>query len=318
MTVRFILGAAILLELAFFLPSCTKKPQQATLVTSLDTSIRKVNWDSLLAHDKVHFEYDSIASEFRATYRVVPDSDQGGSLDTTDFHIKYLDFNKDGREDAIITLFSGGSGAYATAVLFFQTPNGPKYVGCAGGPHYIDSLFGDTLDIITAHWLREEAQCCWGAEDHQRIIGIRDSVRFLSLITEPEKGRAWEAVDEFYKAVDGADNYRFGGMFITNYKSPKEYAYSMLSDSYKASHPYVEWLKGYATMQSVKADVDQNLPDTDVSVKITSVDKINGRMVTKHFAGVWHTKFITNNHPDGDSTAVADWFLDWPEIREVK
>jgi hypothetical protein len=80
-----------------------------------------------------------------------------------------------------VSLSNPGSGAYATAVIFLQTQNGPKYVGYAGGPHFRDTLYGDTLDIITAHWLHDEPQCCPEAEDHQRIMAENDSLHFLSM-----------------------------------------------------------------------------------------------------------------------------------------
>ncbi len=182
MTARFI----FLLALPILLPSCVKREQQSSLVSAIDTSIRNVKWDSLLAHDNVHFEYDSIASIVDTigtvipSYRLVLDREQGGgSLYTRFFPTNYIDLNHDGREDAIITLFSGGSGGFATAVIFLQTPDGPKYVGCAGGPHFRDTLYGDTLDVITAHWLHNESQCCPEAEDHQRIVAENDSLRFL-------------------------------------------------------------------------------------------------------------------------------------------
>ena len=47
----------------------------------LDTSIRTVKWDSLLAHDSEHFEFDSEASDFdRHQYDMVLDSEQAGGF----------------------------------------------------------------------------------------------------------------------------------------------------------------------------------------------------------------------------------------------
>ncbi len=291
----------------------------------LDTSIRLVRWDSLFDADTVHFDFDSLATERAGDitsnsdsveepfYDILSDSEQGGGvLDSK--AIAYVDLNHDGREDAVVTLYGGGSGAFATDVIFIQAEKGPRYVGCAGGPHFVDSLRGDTLEIITAHWLLDEPQCCAGAEDRQRIIGRGDTVEFLPLVVTPVKGSALSAVSLFYDALNNGGQYHYA----LNKGSNKRYAYDMLSDSYRISHPYAQWVRGFANTISVIGDVDENSPDSAVRVTITSQDKIQNRIVTKRYDGVWHMKFITNNLPDGDSKAKADWFLDRPEIHEVK
>jgi hypothetical protein len=183
MFARGIFPVAILLAFAFLLPSCTKKIQQSSLVAIIDTSIQSVNWDSLLAHDTIHFEYDSLNTDtlyqLGPRYELVQGSDQGGYFKNSFYPTKYIDLNRDGREDAIVLVSNPGSGAFVTAIIFLQTPNGPKYAGCAGGPHFRDTLYGDTLDVITGHWLHNEAQCCPEAEDHQWILAEGDSLHFL-------------------------------------------------------------------------------------------------------------------------------------------
>jgi hypothetical protein len=273
----------------------------------LDRSIRKVKWAKLLAHE---FEIDSEMTGTYgqgAYYLVGEDNEQsGGFLDTTFFPIIYRDLNHDGREDAVLTLSCPGSGSFATCLIFLQTAHGPKYVGCAGGPHYVDTLSGDTLLIITAHWVGFDPQCCNRAHEYQRIIAEGDSIRFLPLVVKPVEGMGWVTVKSFYDYLD----YKK--------KNDMAIAYGMLSPDYRNAHPYDTWLNGYATMDSVNVDVDKNSPDSAVRVKITSYDNIDGRTVIKHFAGVWHLKFITNNREMDDRTEIADWFLDRPEIHEVK
>jgi hypothetical protein len=280
--------------------------------THLDTSIRLVHWDSVLDDDTVHFAFDSEASAYHTDinpttdsqitpfYDVVSDSEQsGGTIDA----VAFVDLNHDGREDAVITLFSGGSGHFATDVIFLQTLNGPKYSGCAGGPHFSDSINEDTLIIYTAHPLAMDPQCCNRAIDAQRIVGERDTIRWLPVIVEPTPGGGWQTVYDFYGELNDSD---------------KQFAYSMLSESYRLQHPYSMWLKGFANTVSVDADVDKDSPDSAVRVTITSQDKIHGKIVTKHFSGIWHTQFVTNNRRMEDPMDRTDWLLDRPEIREVK
>ncbi len=173
----------ILIVFSFLLPSCAKKPQATSMGTQIDTSIRSVNWDSLLAHNRVHFEFDSLNTDtiyqLGPRYNLIQASDQGGYFNNSFYPTKYIDLNHDGREDAIVLVSNPGSGAFVTAIIFLQTPNGPEYAGCTGGAHFRDTLYGDTLDVMTAHWLHDEPQCCPDAEDHQRIIAENDSLHFL-------------------------------------------------------------------------------------------------------------------------------------------
>jgi hypothetical protein len=72
MILRIDYRGALLIALALMLSSCEKKAQQINFVIAIDTSIRTVKWDSLLAHDKTHFENDSIASAFGAEMKLGP------------------------------------------------------------------------------------------------------------------------------------------------------------------------------------------------------------------------------------------------------
>ena len=152
----------------------------------------------------------------------------------------YSDLNHDGREDAVVTLFSGGSGHFARDVIFLQTPNGPKYSGCAGGPHFEDSIYSDTLSIITAHPLVMDPQCCNRAVDVQKIVGYGDTIQYLPLIVQPLKGGASQTVEQFYSALGDTTQ---PNVFWSMTEPSRKDAYDMLSDSYQSSHPYAPMVK---------------------------------------------------------------------------
>jgi hypothetical protein len=79
--------------------------QNATAQRQLDTSIRRTNWDSLLAHDKKHFNYSPDGLEGLEEIHLpytdfigAPAGVTGGLLDSA----FYSDLNHDDCEDAIM------------------------------------------------------------------------------------------------------------------------------------------------------------------------------------------------------------------------
>ena len=284
---------------------------------ALDTSIRVVNWDSLLVHDTLHFQilndaFDDPAfdSAYGPYYRILHDSEAGGYFSPTVSSNTYIDLNRDGKEDVIVTLFEVGSGEYGTQIMFLQTNHGPKFSGYFSGARFSDTMINDTLFIESAHWLEEDAECCQSAYDYQRMIAMGDTIRFLPLLVKPNAGTASSVVYDFYSAL--------AGNYMPDSLTPRQYAYSLLSKSYQASHPYAKWSAAFQHTFSIKTKVDGNSPDSLVRVQVTSTDTINGHTVTKHYSGVWHMKFVTNNLPYADPKAIAKWVLDWPEIRRVQ
>lgn len=277
-----------------------------------DTSIRFVNWDSLVAHDTINFILDRDDSAFYGRpYYIARDSQwwgwSYGSLDNTDYPIRYADFNHDGREDAAINLLGGGSGIFCFSAIFLQSLNGPHFVGSYGGPHYWDTVHHDTLFIYTSHEVTDQVQndpdCCFRAWDIQRVIGSADSIRFLPLLVEPLPGMAQYSVDAFYRFLNEAQY---------------QPAYSMLSKLYRDSHPYREWVKGFAHTDSISTIIDTASPNSAIRIKIKSLDTLNGQKIIKKYEGIWHMKFLTNNRTYTDTTAIARWVMEWPDIRRVK
>ena len=248
--------------------------------------------------------------------KVLHDPEEGDGYIKSWYPDIYVDLNKDHREDALITLANPGSGEYGTGLMFLQTPNGPKSCGSFSGGHFFDTVIRDTIQMTAAHYLDQDPDCCERAQDVQRIVRDGDSVRFLPLQVLPAHKSSWLTVSIFYAALSGDFGYV---LLPPDTGTSKEYAYSMFSKSYHDSHPYKKWLSGFAHTLSIKADVNSVSPDSAVSVKVTSKDTINGRTITKHYVGIWHMKFITNNLPYLEiPKAFAKWVLDRPEIREVE
>jgi hypothetical protein len=144
-------------SLACALPCFAQTPK-------LDTSIRRTNWDSLLAHDRKHFTFDKLATKDFERLRLELNNlepapklyrfkrcsgDNGpGMLDT----VVYLDINSDGREDAAIQIGTciGGNGGCGVCILFLGSKNWPRYFGCMGsGYKFHVSSANNTLLLTT-------------------------------------------------------------------------------------------------------------------------------------------------------------------------
>jgi len=282
-----------------------------THAQKIDASIRNTNWDSLLAHDHKHFLVDSteqpegsIPYEERSISYVIRPSikrDRKGEIEDEEegyfSDADYFDINNDGREDAIITLFSGGSGHFGFYVLFIATDSGPQFVTYGGGSGYDIYHHKDTLILFTSHVrnaMPEPDEV--PLQDVHRILWKDRKVHKLPVIAVPfrENSPALELVRSFYDEID---------------KKNYQKAYSYLSIRYRSSHPYDKWVGGYKTTEGVSATIIPAWCSDDLMVtQVNSTDFVNGHEKNQLFYGVWHLIF----------DAHSGWQLDRPEIREIR
>ncbi len=263
----------------------------------LDTSIRKSDWNALLAADFKHFQIDNSKDEGVPYFIARIDTedleaDCRGSFDT----VRYLDINHDDREDAVIELFGGGSGHFRSYVLFLQSDNGPEPVTCGSGSTLEVSFHSDTLFASTRYFLSGDANCCARAEEIKPIVVNGKHVKYLPAKIIPSEDGGSQTVRLFYARLDLREF---------------DEAYSMLSRIYRSRHPYKKWLAGFQNMEHVEVETSDQSLEMVVPVKISSTDIINGRKVSHRFNGSWSVEWINGSNG-------YDWVLDDPKIQEVK
>lgn len=297
----------VLIALLVSVPSAFSQTHQ------LDTSIRRVNWDSLLAHDKKHFEFDQGATDNFKTQREemgnysrppnLYDMTQvkglgASALDT----VIFLDINRDNVEDAAIEMGGciGGNGNCGTCVIFLQTNRGPKYLGCTeSGWKFHIWKSNDTLVIA------KNPSSSLGGYAYDSIVVQKDRIVTVRRLTLPLDSTSYESVERYYEAIS---------------KKRFDEAYRMLAPNYQKRHPFKKWASDFKDMTDLKATVERTLNDS-VTAIIDYVEDKKGIAYPRRFAVTWHPRFQKGPvYIDYDKKWKQDyeWFLDRPEIREVK
>lgn len=133
----------------------------------------------------------------------------------------------------------------------------------------------------------------------QRLASMADQLTVLSgssVTAALEPGDPADAVLAFYGLLNG-------GEFND--------AWNMISPRYTSSHSFDDWVKGYATTQSVTvlsaATTSQTDTTATVNTTIQSVDEqADGTLLTQQFQGAWNLVLVAGN-----------WKLDTASIKKV-
>ena len=212
--------------------------------------------------------------------------------------VVYGDISGDGFDEAIITVYSGGT-AGNTGLLVYQLDASNKV--SLVGPNDFYTSFGykayGQLDkgdlvvgnVVSAGW---EPNCCQSGyvERRFRIVGGR--------ITQ--QGQAVEAgylaarsntIEQFYRMINAK---KFDA------------AYQFTTTAFQAREPFDKWKAGYATTKSVEAQATPSEQPGPVKFKLTAVDSTASGDLTRTFTGVWTLVYSTTKH---------QWLLDTAEVQ---
>lgn len=201
----------------------------------------------------------------------------------------FADLDGDGREEAAVQLFSGGTAGNTGLLVYKAGERYPRLAAIMGGYKLWARADGRELLVTEPMYAGWEANCCPSgySETRYRLEGSR-----LVPTRRTEGGHA-EArpltVDEFYARLGRED---YAG------------AYSFLSPAYRAANPFAAWKAGYDSTVSIEARVSE-LPDGRVGVELTSVDQTPAGRVNRRYRGTWALVW---------SGEASQWLLDRPEI----
>jgi hypothetical protein len=155
----------------------------------------------------------------------------------------------------------------------------------------------DTILVTRALFGPMEPNCCPGEYETTPIVWRNSKVHRLKSTIKPTSDSPIEAVESFYRRING-------GLF--------EVAYDFLSSDYKKKNPYKRWVDGYKNTKSVSVDIDSTITNDRVKVRIQSIDAINNNDVHRQFEGSWKVILDTTN------PYHIRWQLSDPKIREIK
>lgn len=221
---------------------------------------------------------------------------QGHALVESD-RILYLDMSSDGQEEAVISIFSGGTAGNFGLLIYTAVNNAPLLADSIPGYKIGGVAEGDKLKVIEPIYQGWEPNCCPSGffESRYRLEG--NKVVELSRDEKPLPEARKMTVEKFYELLS-AKNYAD--------------AYNnFLSRDYRATHPYNGWVAGYGNTVSFTVTT-ADLPDGRVKVDITAIDKTaSGGRVTKKFTGSWTLVWYS-------TARVKQWVLDKGQFVQVK
>jgi hypothetical protein len=268
------------------------------LARAAGVPLRQVDWRAVLASDPA-ITIDPTAYQLPVDVGpyisvVAPGSPEGqlsgyALLD----EVAYGDLDGDGAEEAVLSIFSGGTGGNLGFLLFREGSPAPKLVLVESGYKMGVEIDGRNLVIVQPEYVGFEANCCPSAIT--RAVARLQGDRLVTIAKETEPNDVQEpTVWSFYRAL-----------------SDREYeeAYAFLSPTFKASNPFDRWKSGYASTRSIEVETSPGPTPNVVLIELTAVDaRPGGGTVTQKFRGSWTVVW---------SGEQKRWLLDRAQISPV-
>ena len=262
------------------------------------SSLRSLDWTTVLKTDP-KLEYDPSVPNYGQPLGpyvrlrgVAPSGLIEGHGVTS--KVLYGDISGDGREEAVITLYSGGTAGDVGLLIYREIDGQPVLMTGLPGYKVSATIANGELRVSQPLYGANDANCCPSGveETAYRLQGDR-----LARVREPISRGIPEmkrpVVERFYQFL-AAKDYR--------------QAYEELSPAYKAGHPYDAWAAGYQNTQSVTATATDR-PDGTVGVDLTATDRTASGTVTKRYTGAWTLVW---------SPEKKQWLMDKGVLSEVK
>lgn len=259
--------------------------------------LRRVDWLATLRGIDL-FKIDTAgsgATDRRPTVELTSASLSGYALLDD---IAYGDLSGDGSDEAVITLFSGGT-AGNTGLLIFNTGasgkvelTGPiefyRGFGYKTGGVIRDSALTVT-NVAAAGW---EPNCCQSGLVTRRfkIVNGLLAQQGATLEEGVPSARAL-TIEHFYSLID---------------RKQLDEAYTHLSPTYQAANPIGAWKAGFATTKSVTATSEATDAPGPVKFRLDAVDTTPSGDLRRTFTGIWTLVY---------STAKHQWLLDRAEVQ---
>jgi hypothetical protein len=212
--------------------------------------------------------------------------------------VTYGDISGDGFDEAIITVYSGGT-AGNTGILVFQQDAANKM--SLVGPNEFYSSFGyksnseiENGELVVSHVVSAgwEPNCCQSGfvERRFRIVGGRLTQQGQAVESGYLAARS-QTVEQFYSMINAK---RF------------DVAYAFTTPAFQSREPFDKWKAGFASTKSVEAQATTSDQEGPVKFKLTAVDSTASGDITRTYTGVWTLVY---------STAKHQWLLDTAEVQ---
>ncbi len=239
--------------------------------------LRTVDWNTFLTTDP-NLEHVTNAPPIPGTdygpfVRVKgtkPEDGQGGYAVTRG--ILYADISGDGREEAIISLASGGTAGNAVILVYREGANGPALVKALPGYKIGAVAEGGRLVIREPLYAGWEPNCCASGLRTTRYQLRGADLAQVDRTTSGIPEMRVATVEKFYELI--------------NAKQLRE-AYAFLSPAYQQANSYDRWAAGYQNTVSASVKTTDLPAESAVGVTLTATDRTPSGNVTRTFTGKW-------------------------------
>lgn len=260
-------------------------------------NLRAVDWQKVIMTDaKLTYEpkLDPPPGDMRGPHVMLKSNNVIYGYALLGERILYLDMSGDGQEEAVISLFSGGTAGNTGALIYATIANTPTLVDTLAGYKFGAVAEGNVLVARTPIYAGWEPNCCYSGTLEERLRLKNNKLESISIKDYGLPEARAQVVEHFYA--------------LLNQKKFDE-AWGMLSASFKSGRSFNEWKDGYASTQTIQVEA-QTAAD-GVSVTITATDKTATDTVTKKYKGTWTLTWFSN-------ARTKLWLLDKASIAEVK
>jgi len=213
--------------------------------------------------------------------------------------VDYGDLNGDGQDEAVVSLFSGGT-AGNTGILVFNWGTQSAQVELTGPIEFYRNFGYKTgatfknaglalTNVIGAGW---EPNCCFSGTVTRNFKIVNGLLVQQGVAGEEgAPGARSMTIERFYSLIN-AKNYNE--------------AYTYFTPAQQARQPFESWKAGYANTKSVEATSDVTDAVGPVKFKLVAVDTSAGGDLRRTFTGTWTLTYSTARH---------QWLLDAAQIQ---
>jgi hypothetical protein len=193
-------------------------------------------------------------------------------------NVLYGDLDGDGRDEAVIPVFSGGTAGTIGFLVYRAAEPRPRLAvsqtGYKIGLHIADGR----LVVDQPYYFAGDPNCCPTAmvRTPYRLVGdalVPGADAWVSVSDERPLTAAEVVVRGFYNAL----NF---------HRLPEAYAF--LSPRFQATNPFDAWAGGYLNTESIEVETRPGPTADSVAVKLEAVDRYYpDTRETRRFAGTW-------------------------------
>ena len=208
----------------------------------------------------------------------------------------YGDLDRDGIEEAVIRIESGGTAGTIGFLLYRAVDSRPELVHVRAGYKLFPRIQDGLLYVTEPFYFGFEGNCCpTGAyQTAHRLAGDA-----LELLEVPGASAQWFITGEAGRPASFAEVI-VTGFYRALAAGRFAEAYAFLSPAFQAGYPFAEWRAGFTTTRSIAVETMPGAEGNEsgeasgkyiyeVFVTITATDELpSGELVTRRFAGAWY------------------------------